>query len=179
VTFKPLLIGGTVLSAVALLARSGVKRGTPPPTPFSPELEELVRRSRPKLTGLRPEIQPLIEGLLVAAFEQGIALIVTDGFRSVAEQDRLFAQGRTAPGPIVTGARGGSSWHNYGLAADVALLVNGRPTWPNDLALWSRIGALGKALGLRWGGDFPTPDRPHFELRLPGVGPGVSAPGVA
>lgn len=162
-----------------MLARSSNRAAAPVPAPFSPELEQLIRRSRPKLAGLRPEIQPLVEGLLVAAFEDGISLIVTDGFRSVAEQDRIFTQGRTTPGPIVTGARGGSSWHNYGLAADVALLVNGRPTWPNDLALWGRIGELGKALGLRWGGDFPTPDRPHFELRLPGIGPGLSAPGVA
>lgn len=174
-----LLVGGTILGAVAMLARSASRPPPAPPAPFSAELEELVRRSRPKLTGLRPEIQPMIEGLIVAAFDDGVSLIVTDGFRSVAEQDRIFAQGRTTPGPIVTGARGGSSWHNYGLAADVAVLVNGRATWPNDLALWARIGALGKALGLRWGGDFPTPDRPHFELRLPGVGPGVSAPGVA
>jgi peptidoglycan L-alanyl-D-glutamate endopeptidase CwlK len=119
----------------------------------------------------------LIESLIRAAFEEGIALIVTDAFRSVAEQDRIYAQGRTTPGAIVTQARGGSSWHNYGLAADVAVLAGGKPTWPNDANLWARIGAIGKRLGLQWGGDFSSgPDLPHFELHTPGIGPGISAP---
>jgi peptidoglycan L-alanyl-D-glutamate endopeptidase CwlK len=175
------LVSGTILGVVAILARSRLQApetaqpGRAPP--FSPG--EIIDQSRSKLAGLRTEIQPLLAGLLLAAFEDGIPLIITDGFRSVTEQDRIYSQGRTEPGPIVTNARGGSSWHNYGLAADLAVLVNGRPTWPNDLPLWARIGAIGKALGLGWGGDFPTPDRPHFELRLPGVGPGKSAPGIA
>jgi peptidoglycan L-alanyl-D-glutamate endopeptidase CwlK len=87
----------------------------------------------------------------------------------MAEQARLYAQGRTAPGAIVTKAQPGSSWHNFGLAFDVAPLVNGRPAWPNDEALWDLIGRYGKAAGLDWGGDFLTiKDRPHFEYH-PGL----------
>ena len=36
----------------------------------------------------------------------------THTLRTFAEQDKLFAQGRTAPGKIVTRARGGQSYHN-------------------------------------------------------------------
>lgn len=43
------------------------------------------------------------------------------GLRMFEEQDELYAQGRTKPGNIVTNARGGDSWHNYGLAADYVL----------------------------------------------------------
>lgn len=50
---------------------------------------------------------------------------VTSGLRSSALQDTLYAQGRTAPGSIVTNARGGQSAHNYGLAIDVYPVVNG------------------------------------------------------
>jgi peptidoglycan LD-endopeptidase CwlK len=96
--------------------------------------------------------------------------VVTTGYRDPALQAQLYAQGRTAPGSVVTNAPPGSSWHEFGLAFDVAVMgPNGNPTWPNDVALWSRIGAAGKAAGLQWGGDFTTlTDRPHFEFH-PGV----------
>jgi peptidoglycan L-alanyl-D-glutamate endopeptidase CwlK len=103
---------------------------------------------------------------MAAASEAGIRLVVTSGFRSFEEQDSSYEQGRTTPGPIVTQVRAGHSWHNYGLAFDVAVLdEHGRPRWPENAALWRRIGQLGEGVGLTWGGRFPTPDRPHFELR--------------
>ena len=43
------------------------------------------------------------------------------GLRTFEDQDKLYAQGRTKPGQIVTNARGGDSLHNYGLAADYVL----------------------------------------------------------
>lgn len=56
-----------------------------------------------------------------------------------------------------------------GLAFDVALLDSGgRPAWPTDdagLARWERVGALGEALGLVWGGRWRSPDWPHFQAR--------------
>ena len=87
-------------------------------------------------------------------------------------QAALYAQGRTAPGRIVTNARPGYSYHNFGLAIDVVpteLLALHR--WGDTLKhqvrtdeLWNRVGAIGKELGFRWGGEFRTlPDRPHFE----------------
>jgi len=165
-----------------VLLRSRPPEPTPPTPPQSgtpPELDALQRRSLAMLETLRSEIRPLIVALIRAAYESGISLVVTDAFRSSAEQDRIYEQGRTTPGPIVTEVRGGSSWHNYGLAADLAVLAGGQPTWPNDLDLWARIGAIGKRAGLRWGGDFPTPDRPHFEFHPPGIGPGISPPPIA
>lgn len=47
------------------------------------------------------------------------------GLRDFETQDELYAQGRTMPGKIVTNAKGGDSWHNYGLAADYVLDLNG------------------------------------------------------
>ncbi|SVE43245.1 uncharacterized protein METZ01_LOCUS496099, partial [marine metagenome] len=45
-------------------------------------------------------------------------LFVVHTLRTYAEQDDLYEQGRTEPGKIVTNARGGKSWHNFGLAID-------------------------------------------------------------
>lgn len=121
------------------------------------------------ISKLHPSIRPMAEALLRDAEAAGISLVITQGLRTNEEQARLYAQGRTAPGKIVTHAPPGSSWHNFGLAFDVALLRDGKATWPNDLALWARIGELGKAVGLEWGGDFVSfKDRPHFEHH-PGI----------
>lgn len=115
------------------------------------------------IDSLDPSIRVLADELLRRSPD---ALVITDGFRSRDEQDRLYKQGRETPGPIVTNAKPGYSWHNYGLAFDVALLKDGKRTWPEDRSLWERVGALGTSLGLKWGGSFG--DLPHFEYH-PGL----------
>lgn len=119
---------------------------------------------------LHADLQPLCREHLAACALHGIRLCVTQGYRSSAEQAALYAKGRTAPGKIVTKAPPGYSWHEYRRAYDVAVLdANNHATWPNDPGLWTMIGALGKTLGLSWGGDFKTiTDRPHFEYH-PGL----------
>lgn len=96
----------------------------------------------------------------------GLALMVTQGLRSMAEQDALFAQGRTAPGRIVTNARAGHSYHNFGLAFDVLVLdAMGKADWDTANPGWRLAGQVGKSLGLEWGGDWNDfPDLPHFQL---------------
>ena len=96
-----------------------------------------------------------------------MSIRIGEGFRSWSRQDELYAQGRTAPGRIVTYARGGESFHNFGLAFDILLLDrSGRPTWDAADPGWSIAGRLGVALGLRWGGHWKRiKDLPHFELR--------------
>lgn len=124
------------------------------------------------LSDLHPRVEGVARRLLAAAAKAGIPLTVTFTLRSIATQDALYAQGRTVPGKIVTNARAGFSFHNFGLALDVVpteLLA--LPNWGDTPAhqrrtdrLWEQVGALGKALGFRWGGDFHTiKDRPHFE----------------
>lgn len=51
----------------------------------------------------------------------GLAFYLFSGLRTFEEQDELFAKGRTKEGKRVTNARGGYSWHNYGLAVDYVL----------------------------------------------------------
>lgn len=52
----------------------------------------------------------------------GIKVILTWGYRSTEEQNKLYAKGRTAPGSMVTNACGGYSWHNFGLGAPVSTI---------------------------------------------------------
>jgi len=71
----------------------------------------------------------------------------------------------------ITNARGGYSYHNYGLAFDVAVLDRGTLSWidgvdvnDNDISDYEEIGNLGERLGLEWGGRWKFADMPHFQL---------------
>lgn len=94
--------------------------------------------------------------------ELGIDLLVTSGMRTFEQQQALYDQGRTKPGQIVTKAKPGTSFHNYGLAIDIVPLLAGKPNWKSkDFA---RIAEIGKRIGFSWGGDWKSfKDLPHFE----------------
>jgi len=100
----------------------------------------------------------------VAGFEVTVRII--SGARSYAEQDALFAQGRTKPGKIVTHARGGESNHNFAIAWDVGLFDGGEyldgDTARED-ALYVKLSKMRPA-DLEWGGDWSDPDHPHYQL---------------
>uniref|UniRef100_UPI0035CA4330 M15 family metallopeptidase n=1 Tax=uncultured Sphingomonas sp. TaxID=158754 RepID=UPI0035CA4330 len=124
------------------------------------------------LADLQPHVRVMAQQLLDRTKAAGIPLIVTFTRRSLARQAALYAQGRTTAGAIVTNAKPGDSFHNYGLALDVVpteLLA--LPHWgdtPDHQAhtdvLWAQLGAIGKSIGFRWGGEFHSiRDRPHFE----------------
>ena len=89
-----------------------------------------------------------------------LALEVTQGWRTWAEQDALFNQV-----PKVTEVRGGYSWHNFGLACDVAPFSAGQPDWNIAHPDWARIVSLGNTVGLFSGSLWRTfPDYPHLQL---------------
>ena len=122
------------------------------------------RRSETVIATLLPVVRPYARALYHAAASQGITIEVISGLRTWAEQDALYARGRTAPGAKVTNARGGWSNHNFGTAFDIGVF-RGRQYLPNS-AMYKAVGALGVELGLEWGGDWRTlVDQPHFQLR--------------
>lgn len=129
----------------------------------------IVARNNNLIAGLHPSIQPLVQRMIAQAAAEGLQVVVIEGFRSEERQQELYSRGRDNDQAKVTNAKPGFSMHNFGLAVDVAFVKNaqGGVFWPRDLEPWDRIGAIGKGVGLRWGGtDFPGfTDRPHFELR--------------
>ncbi|MEG2338743.1 MAG: M15 family metallopeptidase [Clostridium sp.] len=115
------------------------------------------------LSALHPHVKALAEKFLAKCKAAGLDVIVTQTLRTVAEQNELYAQGRTKPGKIVTKAKGGYSMHNYGLAFDIAIKVKGKIDWDNE-ALYAKAGAIGQAVGLEWGGSWKSfKDTPHFQ----------------
>ncbi len=96
--------------------------------------------------------------------KEGITIKVVSGYRDQKEQDRLYAQGRTSPGKIVTNAK--HSNHNDGNAVDIVIIKNGKVS--NNPEDYKRAGEIGKSLGLGWGGDFKKlKDYGHFEIKIP------------
>ena len=113
---------------------------------------------------LDPETRALAEKLVDVCLQNGIRILITSTFRDRESQDEIYASGRTKPGNKVTNARGGRSFHQYRCAFDFCPLdTNGHPSW-NNLTLFKTVGAIGKQIGLTWGGDFKSfVDMPHFQ----------------
>ena len=115
------------------------------------------------LDDLVPEVRAKAQQLLSYADSIGLSPKVTSVYRSCEQQNQLYAQGRTAPGQIVTHARGCVSWHTQRRAFDVYL---GKGSTADD---YQKLGDYWKSLHGTWGGDFPGfADIGHFEYH-PGV----------
>lgn len=128
---------------------------------------QLIAKSERSMGAVHPRLKALAIELIKRAYHEGINIRITAGHRTHAEQQRLYNQGRTTPGNIVTNARPGQSIHNFGLAIDY-VLVNEDDTnvsWTVNKQ-WRRVGAIGKQLGFQWGGDWTSfRDYPHLDLQ--------------
>lgn len=127
----------------------------------------------PMPMGLHPVVEEKTNQLIQQASEKGISMVITDDFRSAEDQDKLYEKGRSTEGTIVTYARGGESYHNFGLAVDFAIKVpSGDVIWDmtydgngNKVADWTEIVSLSKDLGFEWGGDWVRfKDYPHLQM---------------
>ena len=121
-------------------------------------------RTESNINTLLPAAQEKAREFITACLAAGIPLKIICGTRSYDEQDDLYAHGRTKPGPIVTKARGGYSWHNFGIAWDIGIFDGIR--YIGESPLYAKAGEIGKELGLEWGGDWTgIEDQPHFQLK--------------
>ena len=123
---------------------------------------ETVARIEALMPTLKVKAYQLIQQLSL----QGIRVEVSQGLRTWAEQEALYAKGRTAPGPIVTNATPAESWHTYGCAFDIDIvLAVGGIDWSGTSPAWNAAILCGQHLGLTAGAEFRTfPDKPHFQL---------------
>ncbi|SIP97035.1 peptidoglycan L-alanyl-D-glutamate endopeptidase CwlK [Chryseobacterium sp. RU37D] len=132
--------------------------------------KERIRKLHPSV---REEITQIIKECDIAL--TGRAKVrITQGLRTFAEQDELYAYGRTKPGKKVTNAKAGQSIHNYGLAVDICLIIDGKiaswdtvKDWDNDqVADWYECVKIFAKYGWDWGGNWKTfKDLPHFEKK--------------
>lgn len=123
-------------------------------------MRDKISKSRVNL--LHPAIRQDVRSFINEAEESlDVTLRITQGLRTIEEQNELYAQGRTKPGKIVTNARSGSSYHNYGLAIDLVEIKDNKANWNFKYEL---LLPFAKKYGFKWGGDFKSlVDKPHFE----------------
>src|SRR5258708_12842627 len=74
--------------------------------------------SEGRLAQVNPTLAQKLRQVADQMAANGVQLRIVQGLRTKAEQDALYAQGRTTPGKVVTNAKGGQSMHNYGLPVD-------------------------------------------------------------
>jgi peptidoglycan L-alanyl-D-glutamate endopeptidase CwlK len=135
-------------SPARMISPAGANIGTPPPA--TPQLltEKLARVSK--------RIQS----------ETGYTIRPNTKTRTPEEQAKLYAQGRTAPGKVVTNADGTKkkSEHQEGLAADLTVFdKNGKKV--DSKKVWDMIGKIAEEEGLTWGGRWKSPYDPgHVQL---------------
>lgn len=113
-----------------------------------------------------PRLIDLSKKLVSACRGQGLIIGIGESFRTKEEQDALYAKGRTAPGNIVTNAKGSSysSHHQWGTAFDI-YRSDGKGVYTDGDGFFEKVGKIGKSIGLEWGGDWKSPvDKPHFQL---------------
>lgn len=130
------------------------------------QLRTFDSRSEANIMTLLPKAQVAARKFLAAVIDGGIDAKIISGNRSWAEQDGLYAIGRTTQlnRGKVTNARGGFSNHNFGIAWDIGIFENGayRPESPR----YAQAGKIGRDQGLEWGGDWKSiQDEPHFNLK--------------
>ena len=125
-------------------------------------------RTEGNIRSLQLVAQPLARRSLRALKQAGLDARIISGTRDYEEQNALFRQGRFGnPGKKVTNARGGQSWHNFGLAWDIGLFANG--DYVTSEAKYRQAATHGKVAGLEWGGDWRTfPDVPHYQVGAAG-----------
>ena len=115
---------------------------------------------------LHPTLQLKIAQLKAECARQGLKIGIGECYRTVAEQDKLYAQGRTTSGKKVTSAKGSSysSMHQWYVAFDF-YRNDGKQAFDNKDKFFNKVGKIGKDLGLIWGGSWLKTDLPHFQLK--------------
>jgi hypothetical protein len=99
---------------------------------------------------LEPTMRQLVVGIVSAAHQMGIEIMIYETYRSQNRQQELFNHGATKLRTVGV--------HHYGLACDIVRVVGGEPSWKGD---FSFLGHLAQSCGLIWGGDWGAPNIKH------------------
>ena len=146
------------------------------------------------LATLNPEPRAMFQAFLADCEARGHHLLVYCGRRTLEEQARLYRRSRNslevghkvdalrsggfgfladvlervgpqAQGPWATNAAPGESWHNYGMAIDAVLMVDGKPDWDtHSMPEWVEVGNIASQHLLEWAGNWQkSREYVHFQ----------------
>jgi len=130
-----------------------------------------------RIDKLHPIVRDEVKKIIAecdAALTGKAKIRITEGLRTFDEQAQLYTVGRTKAGKKVTNSKAGQSIHNYGLAVDMCLIIDGKiaswdtaKDWDDDkIADWYECVKIFAKHGWQWGGNWKTfKDLPHFEKK--------------
>lgn len=113
---------------------------------------------------LHPVFREKVQTLVQMFTNERLPFRLFEGFRTPQRQHDLYTRGRTQPGSIVTKAQPWSSHHQYGVAGDFVLFINGNWSWDDSgerRQWWSMLHELARQVGLEpisW-------ETPHLQLQ--------------
>jgi peptidoglycan L-alanyl-D-glutamate endopeptidase CwlK len=142
-------------------------------------MEDAITIKRIKLLhpAIVDEVLYIYKNQIVPALNSNVFCRFAYTLRTFEEQNEMYAQGRTklfdTKGKrlgIITNAKGGQSFHNYGLSFDI-VLIDGRFAHYNTvkdydgdgIADWMEVVDIFKNNGYEWGGDWQFTDNPHLQ----------------
>jgi peptidoglycan LD-endopeptidase CwlK len=122
------------------------------------------QRTERNIRSLMPVAQEAARKSLRKVIATGTDARVISGTRSYSAQNALFRQDRFGnPGPKVTNARGGQSWHNFGLPWDIGIF-SASGEYQTTSSPYNEASVHAKIPGLQWGGDWTSfKDPPHYQ----------------
>lgn len=115
------------------------------------------------LDKLHPVVREKVQALITQLDKENIPLRLFEGYRFPQRQHQLYSKGRTTPGKRVTKADAWSSYHQYGMACDFVLYIDGKWSWQTRgkyAKYWKRYQEIGVEVGLKplsW-------ELPHLQL---------------
>jgi hypothetical protein len=170
-SFWELLSGLFRLPARPLSALDAELPALPLAQSLGADWTDIDQRSRRNILTLDPKLQGRVCDFLRAAQriarDMGCQYVIISGTRTWAQQDALYAQGRTGKGPVVTRARGGFSNHNFKVAFDCGVFRDGKYLDDTNPSLASEVhhacAKVARQYGLAWGGTWTFRDEPHYQ----------------
>ena len=117
------------------------------------------------------KFRPFTAQAQAIAASMGYQYTAISGNRTYAEQNALYAKGRTKPGRKVTNARGGYSNHNFGLALDFGVFKGGKyldGSSPKEAhRVHAAVAQVAAKHGIEWGGNWRSfKDTPHYQVKV-------------
>jgi RHS repeat-associated protein len=149
-------LGGLTMAQVGVGQRMSIERAIPVNGQRDPLLD---RGTEDRLATLREPVRDMARSLIYHSrveLQLDVRIVPQGAFRTYAEQNDLYARG-------ISPARGGQSFHNFGVAFDIGTF-EGRRYIENGPG-YTAAGHLGQRLGLEWGGSWSPrrQDPPHFQ----------------
>lgn len=121
------------------------------------------------ISKLHPAVRDKVRAIRDQLHKESIPFEVFEAFRTPERQVNLWAQGRSRPGNKVTWVGPWKSIHQYGLAVDMVLKIDGKWSWDDqgaEAGHWTRMHEIAKEHGMTplYNSRDQLIEKPHIQL---------------